>query len=244
MEALECIKTRRSIRKFTEQPVTEDEVRQVVEAAAFAPSWKNTQIARYIVVTDKEKKDKLADNCMLGFTYNQKTTHGAPALVVLTMIKERSGYERDGSFSTPLATHWQSFDAGIAAQTFCLSAHALGLGTVIMGIYDPAEVAKVVEIPEGQEVAALIALGHPAQDPQRRRVRMSIRCCDLSKSAYFEHRGSNSAVLFFSRHKVTRAHELPSAGSPYLGGSFFCTGKPGCANCVSVFDPDGRGVFR
>ena len=53
MEALECIKTRRSIRKFTEQPVTEDEVRQVVEAAAFAPSWKNTQIARYIVVTDK-----------------------------------------------------------------------------------------------------------------------------------------------------------------------------------------------
>ena len=152
MEALECIKTRRSIRKFTEQPVTEDEVRQVVEAAAFA--------------TDKEKKDKLADNCMLGFAYNQKTTHGAPALVVLTMIKERSGYERDGSFSTPLATHWQSFDAGIAAQTFCLSAHALGLGTVIMGIYDPAEVAKVVEIPEGQEVAALIALGHPAQDPQ------------------------------------------------------------------------------
>ena len=79
MEALECIKTRRSIRKFTEQPVTEDEVRQVVEAAAFAPSWKNTQIARYIVVTDKEKKDKLADNCMLGFAYNQKTTHGAPA---------------------------------------------------------------------------------------------------------------------------------------------------------------------
>lgn len=103
MEALECIKTRRSIRKFTEQPVTEDEVRQVVEAAAFAPSWKNTQIARYIVVTDKEKKDKLADDCMLDFAFNQKTTHGAPALVVLTMIKGRSGYERDGSFSTPLA---------------------------------------------------------------------------------------------------------------------------------------------
>ena len=79
MEALECIKTRRSIRKFTEQPVTEDEVRQVVEAAAFAPSWKNTQIARYIVVTDKEKKDKLADDCMLGFAYNQKTTHGTGA---------------------------------------------------------------------------------------------------------------------------------------------------------------------
>jgi len=42
----------------------------------------------------------------------------------------------------------------------------------------------------------------------------------LSKSAYFEHRGSNSAVLFFSRHKVTRAYELPQAGSPLTGGSF------------------------
>ena len=165
MEALECIKTRRSIRKFTEQPVTEDEVRQVVEAAAFAPSWKNTQIARYIVVTDKEKKDKLADNCMLGFAYNQKTTHGAPALVVLTMIKGRSGYERDGSFSTPLAAHWQSFDAGVAAQTFCLAAHALGLGTVIMGIFDAEKVAEAVQLPEGQQVAALITIGHPAEDP-------------------------------------------------------------------------------
>ena len=163
MEALECIKTRRSIRKFTEQPVTEDEVRQVVEAAAFAPSWKNTQIARYIVVTDKEKKDKLADNCMLGFTYNQKTTHGAPALVVLTMIKERSGYERDGSFSTPLATHWQSFDAGIAAQTFCRAAHDLGLATVIMGVFDRKRLQEYLQVPEDQELMALIAVGYPAQ---------------------------------------------------------------------------------
>ena len=166
METIQAIRSRRSIRKYQPKPVPHEVIEQIVADAAYAPSWKNTQIARYIVVTDKEKKDKLADDCMLDFAFNQKTTHGAPALVVLTMIKERSGYERDGSFSTPLATHWQSFDAGIAAQTFCLSAHALGLGTVIMGIYDPAEVAKVVEIPEGQEVAALIALGHPAQDPQ------------------------------------------------------------------------------
>ena len=166
MEALECIKTRRSIRKFTEQPVTEDEVRQVVEAAAFAPSWKNTQIARYVLVEDRTTIDKMAEEMVLDFKLNEKTLKNCPAVMVLTYVTGRSGYERDGSFSTPLATHWQSFDAGIAAQTFCLSAHALGLGTVIMGIYDPAEVAKVVEIPEGQEVAALIALGHPAQDPQ------------------------------------------------------------------------------
>ena len=134
MEALECIKTRRSVRKFTEQPVTEAELAQVVETAAFAPSWKNTQIARYLVVTDAEKKQRLADDCMMGFAFNQKTTLGAPALVVLTMITGRSGYERDGSFSTSQGTHWQSFDAGIAAQTFCLAAHALGLGTVVSAL--------------------------------------------------------------------------------------------------------------
>ncbi len=145
MEALECIKTRRSIRKFTEQPVTEDEVRQVVEAAAFAPSWKNTQIARYIVVTDKEKKDKLADDCMLDFAFNQKTTHGAPGTGRADHDQGSLRLRARRLIQHPLAAHWQSFDAGVAAQTFCLAAHALGLGTVIMGIYNPAEVAKVVK---------------------------------------------------------------------------------------------------
>ena len=78
MEALECLKTRRSVRKFTEQPVTKEEIEQVVAAAAYAPSWKNTQIARYIVVTDKEKKQRLADDCMMDFAFNQKTTASAP----------------------------------------------------------------------------------------------------------------------------------------------------------------------
>lgn len=165
MEALECIKTLRSVRKFTDQPVTREELEQVVAAAAYAPSWKNTQVARYIVVTDKEKKQRLADDCMMDFAFNQKTASGAPAMVVLTMITGRSGYERDGSFSTSQGTHWQSFDAGVAAQTFCLAAHALGLGTVIMGVFDEDKVKQVVTIPEGQKVAALIAIGHPAEEP-------------------------------------------------------------------------------
>ena len=165
MEALECIKTRRSVRKFTEQPVDRALLEQVVAAAAYAPSWKNTQIARYTVVTDPAKKQRLADECMMDFAFNQKTSSHAPALVVVTAITGRSGYERDGSFSTSQGTHWQSFDAGVAAQTFCLAAHALGLGTVIMGIFDEDKVKQVVEIPEGQKVAALIAIGHPAEEP-------------------------------------------------------------------------------
>ena len=157
MEALECIKTRRSVRRFTEEPVTPEQVAEVVAAAAYAPSWKNTQIARYILVENAQKREKIASDCVLDFTYNANTLSHAPALVALTMVT--------GRYSSPLEGHWQSFDAGIAAQTFCLAAHALGLGTVIMGIYDPDKVAKVLSVPEGQTVAALIAIGHPAQDP-------------------------------------------------------------------------------
>ena len=166
METIQAIRSRRSIRKYQQNPVSHEVIEQIVADAAYAPSWKNTQIARYVLVEDRTTIDKMAEEMVLDFKLNEKTLKNCPAVMVLTYVTGRSGYERDGSFSTPLATHWQSFDAGIAAQTFCLSAHALGLGTVIMGIYDPAEVAKVVEIPEGQEVAALIALGHPAQDPQ------------------------------------------------------------------------------
>ena len=140
-------------------------VRQVVEAAAFAPSWKNTQIARYIVVTDKEKKDKLADDCMLDFAFNQKTTHGAPALVVLTMIKGRSGYERDGSFSTPKEAGFEMFDAGIAAQTFCLAAWERGVGTVITGYFDEEKITRLLNLPENQKVGCVIGLGYPDEEP-------------------------------------------------------------------------------
>lgn len=166
METLECIKTRRSVRKFKNDAVSKEMVEKIIGAAAFAPSWKNTQVSRYIAVTDEKIKQKLADECMLDFAYNQKTANAAPMVVVMTMIKERSGYERDGSFSTSQGEHWQSFDAGVAAQTFCLAAHDLGLGTVIMGIFDENKVASLLHIPKGQTVSALIALGHPDEEPQ------------------------------------------------------------------------------
>ena len=166
MEALECIKTRRSVRKFTEEAVSREQMAEVVAAAAYAPSWKNTQTARYNFVTDKEKIARLASDCMMDFAYNQKPASHAPALVILTTITGRSGFERDGSFSTSKGTHWQSFDAGIAAEAFCLAAHAHGLGTVIMGVFEESEVRKVIELPEGEEVAAIIAIGHPAEQPQ------------------------------------------------------------------------------
>ena len=104
--------TRRSIRKFLPTPVSPDTIRAIVAVAAYAPSWKNSQTTRYTLLTKREEIDRVADECTMGFQKNIDTLHGAPALVVLTTVNDRSGYERDGSFSTSKGTHWQSFDAG------------------------------------------------------------------------------------------------------------------------------------
>ena len=57
------------------------------------------------------------------------------------------------------------FDAGIAGEAFCLAAYEQGLGTVIMGLFDEAEAAKVLDLPEGRELVALIPIGYPAESP-------------------------------------------------------------------------------
>jgi nitroreductase len=166
MNTFDCITTRRSIRKFTDKKVTADTIEKIVSLASYAPSWKNSQTTRYIAVLDPYLKASLANDCMMGFEYNVITASGAPAMVVVTTVNGRSGYERDGRATTSKGSHWQSFDAGIATQTFCLAAHELGLGTVIMGIFDENKVAELVGVPEGQSVSALIAIGYPADEPQ------------------------------------------------------------------------------
>ncbi|MGN0155242.1 MAG: nitroreductase family protein [Lachnospiraceae bacterium] len=178
MEALECIKTRRSIRKFKEELVSHETITRIMEAAAMAPSWKNTQISRYNIIEDRKILNEIAENCVLDFEYNQKTIKRAPQLVVVSMIEKRCGYERDGSFSTSKEDRWEMFDAGIASQTFCLAAHDMGIGTVILGIFDEDKVAKAISLPDGQKVAALIAMGYPDQEceaPKRKSVEELVR---------------------------------------------------------------------
>ncbi len=165
MDFKECIKSRRAIRNYTDEPVTEKEISSIVELAAYAPSWKNTQTAGYIAVMDKELKEKVADNCMMGFLGNVRNVKTAPVLVVVTTENGRSGYNNDGSFFTSKGTHWQSFDAGVASQTFCLAAHGLGMATVIMGIYDEEKVREVLNIPENYSISALISVGHTDNIP-------------------------------------------------------------------------------
>ncbi len=166
MDLITGIKERRSIRKFKDKKIPRELLEEIVNIAAYAPSWKNTQIARYIIVDNDAKIKELAtEKCAYGFAGNVSTMEQAPAIVLLTYVEGRSGFDRDGSFSTKKGDGWQMFDAGIAAQTFCLAAHEKGLGTVIMGYFDEDEIKKVVDIPEGQTLAAIIPIGYPDIDP-------------------------------------------------------------------------------
>ena len=166
MEVINCIKERRSIRKFTEQVVGHDIMEDIITAATFSSSWKNTQVVRHILIEDRDLLDEIANKGVLDFEYNQKTINNAPAMVLVTYVTGRSGYEKDGSFSTSKEDRWEMFDAGIATQTFCLAAHSYGVGSVVMGIFDEEIIANVVKLPEGQKIAAIIPIGYPKFAPE------------------------------------------------------------------------------
>ena len=163
MNTFEAITSRRSVRRFAEKAVDNAKIEEIVAAAAFAPSWKNTQTARYIAVTDLAKKEKIANEMLPPF--NATTVRSAPVLIAMVTKCGRCGYERDGSFTTKKEDRWQYFDAGIACQTFCLAAQELGLSTVVLGIYDEEKLPAFLGLADDEVLTALIALGYAADIP-------------------------------------------------------------------------------
>lgn len=164
MNTNECIKTRRSIRKYKSDAIDHSLLESLISTASYSPSWKNTQITRYIAIEDPDILNSIVNDYTPDF--NSTIIKQVPMLIAVTFKKGRCGFERDGSFSTKKEDRWQMFDVGVACQTFCLAAHEAGLGTVIMGIWDEDGITKLLDIPEDQELGALIAIGYPDIDPQ------------------------------------------------------------------------------
>lgn len=164
MNATECIKGRRSIRKYTCEKIDHSILESIISTAAYSPSWKNTQITRYIAIEDQSIIRRIAEE----FTpeYNSNIIRQVTTLIAVTFVKNRCGFERDGSYSTKKEDRWQMFDVGVACQSFCLAAYEQGLGTVIMGIWDEDGITELLDIPETQELAALIAIGYPDMNPE------------------------------------------------------------------------------
>lgn len=164
MTAKDCIMGRRSIRSFDDKPISEDVLKEIVTEASYAPSWKHTQITRYVAVTG-ELKEKIASECCNAYAPNADIIRSAAVLMVVTFIKNRSGFERDGSYSTHREGGWQLFDTGIATQTLCLSAYDHGISSVILGIFDDEKVASLLELPEDREAVVLVPMGYSSQTP-------------------------------------------------------------------------------
>ncbi len=159
MELQEAILNRRSIRKFTDYRVSDDEIKEILEAARSAPSWANTQVWEFIIVRDKNIIEKIVD------TYSEKNparkcTLAASAVIVACARTGISGC-KEGKNVTKY-NEWFMFDLGLAVQNLCLKAHEMGLGTVIAGLLDHKKCEEILSIPEGYEAVVTIPLGKPA----------------------------------------------------------------------------------
>ena len=168
MEFQEVVEGRRSIRKYTDQKISEDTIREIVRLATLSPTWKNSQTVSYIIVTDAALKEQIAVSVERIHANNPKIIRGAAALAVLVTQTGICGYESDGRFSTSKGDRWEVFDAGIASQTFCLAAHDLGVGTVIMGLFDEETVGSILGLSQDQKAAVLIGMGYPLFTPDAR----------------------------------------------------------------------------
>lgn len=173
MDAIGMIKERRSVRKYKEEKVDRKIMKEIVEISRWAPSWANTQIARYTLVDNEETIERLTAVGVQGFTYNMNTLKKAHGVAVLSFVEGKSGrLDKYGDFDSSKAHFWEAFDAGIACQTFCLAAHAKGVGTCIFGVIDETAIAEIVGLPEEETVAALIVYGyedgHPEPPPRKR----------------------------------------------------------------------------
>jgi len=145
---LDTIKKRRSIRQYTDQAVTDNQIRQLLEAAMAAPSGSNIQPWEFVVVKDPDVKRQLAQ------THTWSSMAADAAVVFVVCGNERASH------------HWVE-DASVATENLLLAVTALGLGAVWVGIHPDADreahVRRILDIPEGIRVLCLVPVGHPAE---------------------------------------------------------------------------------
>jgi nitroreductase len=172
MDAIEMLTERRSVRKFKNEKVDRELMKEIISISRFAPSWGNFQVARYTLIDDEAIIKQLASGGVNGFVYNVKTLENAHGVVVLSYVKGKSGKLDKEDYVTTKAGTWEVFDAGLACQTFCLTAHAKGVGTVIMGVIDEKNISRIINLPEDETAATLIVYGyeegeHAAPTPRK-----------------------------------------------------------------------------
>ncbi len=176
MDIFQVIRDRRSIRKYKDTPVEWEKIEQLLDAARLAPSWKNMQCWRFLVLTGMEKREAL----LAAFPDDnpgKKAIASAPVVIVVCADPAESGVENGIDYFVA--------DAAIAFEHLCLAAHALGLGSCWMGLYDEAVISRALGIPAGARVVGITPLGYPDQEPKARPRK------ELAEIAYFNEWGTS-----------------------------------------------------
>ncbi len=151
MEAYEAILTRRSIRAYTDQPVSEELIHKLLVAAISAPSAGNGQPWQFVVVTERSILNELAELLPFGKMLTQ-------APLAIAVCGDAKGQPREG--------YWVQ-DCSAATENLLLAAHALGLGGVWLGVYPRedrvAGVRRILAIPERVTPLCVVSLGYPVE---------------------------------------------------------------------------------
>lgn len=165
---VELVMSRRSIRRFADQPVEPEKLARILELARWTPSWANTQCWEIIAITEPELLRRLADELSPKNPATLAMARG-PLTLAICGEKKKSGFYK-GEQSTELGD-WLMFDLGLLTQTISLAAHAEGLGSVVAGYFNHAQVRALLDIPPTHEVVALVPMGYPdhAPSPPKRR---------------------------------------------------------------------------
>jgi len=151
VEFMDAIRQRRSIRKYRPDPVPQEEIEYVLEAARLAPSWANSQCWHFVVVTDPQVKAAVAKA-------GNAWTAQAPALIVACADPTQPGTKGDQPY--------YMLDIGIAMEHLILAATDRGLGTCWIGAFKEEVAKEALGVPKSIRVVAFTPLGYPAETPR------------------------------------------------------------------------------
>ncbi len=155
MNALDLIKRRRSIRRFTKRKVDDGILIEAIEAALWAPSAGDVQDKSFVIVRNEETKLKIVEA-----VFDQVWVAKAPVILVLVsdLDKLRLKFRERAEF-------YATISAGAAVQNILLYLTAKGLQGTHVGLFDELMVKRILDIPDDKKVFSVIALGYPAEKP-------------------------------------------------------------------------------
>ncbi|MBD5560036.1 MAG: nitroreductase family protein [Clostridia bacterium] len=149
--SIDCIMNRRSVRTFTADPVSDEDIRTLLSAGMAAPSAKNMRPWEFIVVRDPERRSDLAALCPYW-----KPAASAPVVIVVC------GNTTSGD---PTVLNYYVQDCSCASENILCAAAGINLGGVWLGVYGEEDrmlnVANLLHLPDGVYAVSLLAIGHP-----------------------------------------------------------------------------------